>query len=470
MFILIDCNNFFVSCERVFNPKLRNLPVVVLSNNDGCVIARSNEAKKLGISMGESAFHKKIFFERNKVAVFSSNFALYGDMSERVMSTLSTFEFPMEIYSIDEVFLEVPDNYDSLSAPSSALALKENQKQIETTSSFFTLGNLIQKKVLQWTGIPVSVGIGPTKTLAKLASKLAKKATGGIFVVEKEEENSLLETLTPDKNPLNRGLNTLSLEEIPEKLYAASALQNFPIESIWGIGRKKAAFLRSYGIHDALSFAVLKDSWIKKNLQVTGLQTALELRGKSCINLEMTRRSRKSIVCSRSFGSKIDSYSLLLESLCAFASRAAEKLRKEKLETSHIYIYIKGNNSYEFFQTKLPLPTNHTPTVTKVIQSNLKQIYQKGISYKKGGVLLSELTEENSHQKDLFFQEDTAESSKKKKAQLAMDQINQKYQESKVFYAAEGTKKAWRSKREHTSSKYTTSWDELLIIKKNKNN
>ncbi len=274
---LVDCNNFFVSCERVFNPKLRNVPVVVLSNNDGCIIARSSEAKALGIPMGAPFFQWKEFLERHQVYVFSSNFTFYGDMSHRVMQTLSLLNPDMEIYSIDEAFLF-----------------------LKTTGDPVEFCHQIRDAVLQWTGIPISIGIAPTKTLAKIANKDAKK---------------------------NHSLKGVSL--LVDPVAIEQRLKILPVEEIWGVGRRLSIRLAKQGIYSAYELKEQQDSYLRSLLSVTGLRTAWELRGIPCFSLEEQPSSKKSIMTSRSFGFHVETIETLEEAVSSFTSRGAEKLREE---------------------------------------------------------------------------------------------------------------------------------------------
>ena len=280
MFALVDCNNFYASCERVFNPALRTRPVVVLSNNDGCIIARSAEAKALGLKMGDVYYKVREMLERNNVAVYSSNYTLYGDLSQRVMQTLEQFSPEVEIYSIDEAFLNLDGFAD----------LPELAARIRTT-------------VRQWTGIPVSVGIAPTKTLAKLANNTAKKKAG------------------------YNGVCILENAAVWEPVLAA-----FEVGDVWGIGRQYARLLHGIGVDTALKFAQLPDTWLRKHMSVVGLRTAQELRGQPCIPLELEADLKKGITVSRSFGKRITEYADLAEALCSYVSRAGEKLRRQRLQ------------------------------------------------------------------------------------------------------------------------------------------
>lgn len=416
LFALVDCNNFYVSCERVFKPRLCNKPVVVLSNNDGCVIARSNEAKALGIPMGAPAFKFAEIFKKNRVIVYSSNYALYGEMSHRVMSTLSQFSPDMEIYSIDEAFLlfneRPPDDYV----------------------------NHIRQTVLQWTGIPVSIGLAPTKTLAKAANKYAKKhlPKQGYFILE---DPSLQQKI----------------------------LTEFPVEDVWGIGKQITAFLRRNDIRTAWELACADDAWIRKNLSVVVLRTVWELRGISCLSLQEAAPPKKSIVCSRSFGTEVSTEEELAEALSTYTARAAEKLRGQESAASFIEVFLHTNRFKEgnFYanasQIVLTEPTDYTPHLIKLAKKCLHKIFKAGFTYKKVGVLLGGLVTSTSIQQDLFNQ--TRPSPEKRNRLMEMlDQTNARYGADTLKLAAQGIEQGWKAKRSKCSSHYTTAWDDLLTI------
>ncbi len=357
LFALVDCNNFYVSCERVFNPLLCNKPVVVLSNNDGCAVARSNEAKALGIPMGAPAFQYAALFKKNKVVVLSSNYTLYGQMSHRVMQTLAQFTPDFEIYSIDEAFLQFIDEP----------GLLPNAQKIKQT-------------VWQWTGIPVSIGIAPTKTLAKVANRYAKKhlPQEGIFM-----------------------LNDPELQK--------TILTDFPVEDVWGIGRQISHLLYRNGIRTAWEFACMEDRWIKKNLSVVGLRTAWELRGVSCLSLQEAAPPKKSIVCSRSFGREVFDEADLAEALATYVATAAEKLRAQGSIAAFIEVFLNTNRFKEenyygnAIHLTLPQATDYTPFLIHYAKHGLHKIYKSGFGYKKIGVLLGGLVSSKALQRDLFL-------------------------------------------------------------------
>lgn len=412
-FFLIDCNQFFVSCEKVFNPRLDQKPVVVLSNNDGCVIARSKEAKALSIPMGAPAFEYARLFKEKEVVVFSSNFSLYGDMSHRVMSVLAQFSCDMEEYSIDEAFL-----------------LMACDNPLEKAAA-------IKKRVLQWTGIPVSIGIGKTKTLAKVASDLAKKEATGIFFLETQEA-------------IDRTLKTL------------------PVREIWGIGKHLEEKLHRYGIHTSLEFKNANDGWLKKIFSVTVYKTALELRSIPCLTLETMPAAKQSITCSRSFSRPVTDLESLNEALSSYTASAAEKLRAQDSDALFLSVFLATSsfiqNAYSnSMGVSLPEPSQHTPLLISYAKDALKHLYREGYQYKKVGVVLSNLVPSNCCQMDLFG-ETAQQKEKKKRMMRLLDTVNQRLGDDTLQLAAEGLDKPWKSKRENTSQHFTTSWDELLTI------
>ena len=402
MYALVDCNNFYASCEQVFNPKYQNRPLVVLSNNDGCAIARSKEAKALGIPMGAPAFKYQSLFLQHDVIVLSSNYTLYGDMSHRVIQTLKSFSLPTEIYSIDEAFLILPEE------------------------GACEIAQAIRKRVKQWTGITVSIGIAPTKTLAKVANHAAKKGRG---VVE----------------------------------YSPPLLNHLPLDEVWGIGKRLAKRLYSHRIRYAHELIEQDDSWIRKHLTVVGLRTVLELRGTPCLECHEISPERKTIVSSRSFGKEISTLTEMKEAIGSFIATAAEKLRKEKLKAHFLVVFIHTNRFKEapFSRSAaahLPLATASTPELMDHAHLLLESIYREGLFYKKGGILLGELCSEAEEQPDLF-------SSKRKDAMKTFDAINTRFGEKVLSFAGEGLQKKWKTTCKKRSPKYTTCWDDLLEVK-----
>jgi DNA polymerase V len=418
MFGLLDCNNFYASCERVFNPSLNGVPVVVLSNNDGCVIARSAEAKALGIPMGEPAYKLKELIEQHHVAVFSSNYVLYGDMSGRVMSILSSFVPEMEVYSIDEAFLHF-DGFEKID-------LKE-------------YGTKIVQTVTRGTGIPVSLGVAETKTLAKAANRFAKKY------------------------PAYKGVCIIDSDEKREK-----ALKLLAIEDVWGIGRRISKKLHYYSINTAWDFTQRSKSWIRHTLGVNGERTWLELRGVPC--LEMDRpASKKSICTSRSFGERLTTYEPVAEAVANFAASCAEKLRRQRSQAAVLMVFLHTNpfaeNQPQYSNqvvVQLPVPTSDTPELIRYALRGLKSIFAEGYRFKKAGVIVSEITPERPMQLNLFDERDRE---KFQKVMLVMDNLNASYGRQKVKIAAQGFDRKWKLKNEKLSPCYTTRLSDVMEVK-----
>jgi DNA polymerase V len=415
MIALVDCNNFYASCERVFNPKIENKPVIVLSNNDGCVIARSNEAKALGIKMGEPAFKLKNLIEKYNINVFSTNFALYGDLSKRVMNIMSTEVEKMEIYSIDEAFLDFSD-----------YASKKR-------------GLAIREKVKKWTGIPVSVGIAPTKVLAKVAGHIAKKHTkSGVFIFD-------------DEDLIRRALNF------------------FKVEDLWGIGSNTAKKLKSVGIHTALQFRQCDSSWVKRNLSVNGVRLQKELFGEVCYPIETKIKRRKSICTARSFGSEINKLSKLKEVIGSHANTCATKLRKEKSCCTTVGVFLSTNpfkpqakqyNPYTV--TQLHVPTNDSMEIVKVAIKALESIYRGDCIYKKAGVVVSGTAPQEQTQLSLF---DSLDRGKRENINIAVDKVNSLMGKNKVHLAVQGNGRKWKIKQERLSPCYTTRFADILEVR-----
>lgn len=412
-FFLVDCNQFYVSCEQVFNPKLQKRPVVVLSNNDGCVVARSKEAKALKIPMGAPAYQYADLFKRERVHVCSSNYTLYGDMSQRVMRVLSQFSEEMEEYSIDEAFL--------WAASSDPIAFAQE----------------IRQRILQWTGIPVSIGIGTTKTLAKVANDIAKK-----------------------KDWIFGFCNGVKIDPVLEKL---------AVEEIWGIGSRLSKALQAEGICNAKAFKDLPDHWIKQRFSVVLLRTAWELRGIPCLELQEMPVERKSITRSRSFGYKVTALAELNEALCSYADDALETLRKEQLLPSFLTVFLTTSPFIEKAYSNsctlvLPEPTHYTPTVSTLAKDALKRIYREGLPYKKTGIILGGFVPEHTFQPDLF-QLRPLNPQKQLQAMQVFDDLKERYGKSALRFASEGTLQKWRMQRGSVSARFTTSWNELLTIR-----
>ena len=415
MIALVDCNNFYASCERVFNPKIEKKPVIVLSNNDGCVIARSNEAKTLGIKMGHPAFKLKNLIEEYNINVFSTNFALYGDLSKRVMNVMSTEVEKMEIYSIDEAFLDFTD-----------YASKER-------------GVAIREKVKKWTGIPVSVGIAQTKVLAKVAAHIAKKHTkAGVFMFD-------------DKNLIRRALNV------------------FAVEDLWGVGTKTAQRLKAVGIHTALQFRQCDSNWVNRNLSVNGVRLQKELFGEVCYPLELTRKRKQNICTARSFGSEIKKLSKLKEAIGSYANTCATKLRKEKSCCATVSVFLSTNpfnpqakqyNPYKVIQ--LNVPTNDSMEIVKFAIKGLESIYRNDCIYKKAGVIVGRTVPQGQTQLSLF---DSLDRGKRKNINIAVDKVNSLMGKNKIHLAVEGNGRKWKLKQERISPCYTTRFAEILEVR-----
>lgn len=417
LFALVDCNNFYVSCERVFNPKLCARPVVVLSNNDGCVVARSKEAKAIGIPMGAPAFQYADLFRKHRVIVCSSNYTLYGDMSHRVMQSLRRFTPDVQVYSIDEAFLHL----DHLEAEALSFEIKRD--------------------VLQWTGIPVSIGIAPTKTLAKAANHCAKKdaAQTGVFA-----------------------LIDIARQE--------SILKSLPVQEIWGIGRQIAELLNRRGIQTAWELRNADDTWIKKHLTIVGLRTVWELRGVSCLQLDEAVPDKKSIMSSKSFGRPVATLPELSEAVACYTSRAAEKMRRQDSVASFLQVFLTTNphQSEDYYANKaqvvLPQPTAYTPDLIHYAKDALASIYIPGLTYKKAGVLLGGLEPDHSFQQDLFCKQGK-ELEKQRAIMQLMDQANKSFGRRVIRMAAEGSTQPWKMKQERRSHRFTTQWEELLTVR-----
>jgi len=419
VFAIVDCNNFYVSCERVFNPKLAGKPVVVLSNNDGCVVARSNEAKALGIKMGVPVFQISSLIKTHKVQVFSSNYALYGDMSQRIMNTLSRFTPDIEIYSIDEAFLDL-----------------SQFKQYDLTE----YGHKIRSTIKKWTGIPVSIGIAGTKTLAKVANKIAKKSV--------KAEGVLNLTASHHQN---------------------RALEITDVADVWGIGRSYSKFLNNYGIYNALQLRDADDNFIKKKMGIKGVRLLQELRGVSCYALEQFPPPKKGITVSRTFKNSIESLDDLKEAVAAYVSIGAEKLRKEHSVAGVMMVFLMTNcfkkeNYYVNIKTaRLPAATSDTSELIHYAHEALEGIYRKEYLYKKAGVMFKHLNPENQNQADLFNCRDFKRS---KKLMQTLDNINKKMGSDTLKYAAKGlsNNQKWETVFKRRSPSYTTNWDQLLKV------
>ena len=415
MFALVDCNNFYVSCERVFNPRLEGKPVVVLSNNDGCIIARSEEAKKLGLKMAEPVFKRGKFLIDNDVQVFSSNYALYGDMSDRVSETLSCFSPQVEIYSIDEAFL----NLGGL--------CPEYEKISEE----------IRKTVKQHTGIPTSIGIGQTKTLAKIANKMAKQ-TGGVFIIKNTRHRDMI-------------------------------IRNTPIENVWGIGRQYAELLTRNHVKTAADFVQLDENWLRTRMKVIGLRIKKELLGESCIPLESVIPAKKAIATTRAFGKKTSELNHIREAVSTYAVRCAEKLRKQNSVANVLTVFIHTDpfnlNEPQVNLSKtiaLPVATNFNSELVKYSLFCLHEIFKPYFKYKKAGVIVDGLQDESSFQGNIF---DTKNRTEHKKLIQLIDNINNEFGRDKVKLAVQGSGKDWKLRQEKLSKKYTTNLNDIIEVK-----
>ncbi len=416
MFGLMDCNNFFASCERAFNPALRNRPVVVLSNNDGCVIARSNEVKAMGIPMGTPAFKIKQLIADKKIFAFSSNYLLYGDMSRRVMALLAEQVDKMEIYSIDEAFFIVPP-----------------------TDDLKSFGTTVRQYVSRSSGIPVSIGIAPTKTLAKIANHFAKKfpAYNGVCVID-----------TDDKR--------------------ITALKMTPIDDVWGIGRRLTGRLNKLGIKTAYDFTQLPRSYVRKTMTITGERMWCELTGQSCINLEITAPDKKQICTSRSFGRMITQLDELAPAIASHAAACAAKLRAKNLCAVSIMPFVNTNRFRTDLQqcqlsqiVRLPYPTNDTRIIMQHALDALGKMYRPNFYYKKAGVIITEIISDSQKPLDLFA---THNNHKSEQLMGAIDSVNEKYGRGTVRMTIELSDNKWKMHRDLLSPQYTTDINQIIDI------
>lgn len=418
MYALVDCNNFYASCERVFNPSLNGKPVVVLSNNDGCVIARSNEAKALGIPMGAPAFEFRKVFEDNNINVFSSNYALYGDMSSRVMNLLFEFTPEIEIYSIDEAFLKFYGfEYFNLQE----------------------IGNRMRNRVVKGTGIPISVGFAPTKALAKVANKIAKKfadKTNGVYVIDSDEKR-------------------------------LKALKWLPIEDVWGIGRQHAKRLKALNVKNALQFTQLSDDWVRKNMAVVGLRLKHDLEGKPTLDFEKVAK-KKMIATTRSFEGMLIKFDDVKERVSTFAVSCSEKLRRQNSQCNMVMVFLHTNG----FRKDLPqygrniiiktdYPTNSSFDLIKYANIGLKAIFKDNYHYKKAGVIVMGITPDNQKQYALF----NAENPKHQPIMNVVDRLNTAYGNNKIKFGSQSLGRQWKMKQEKLSPRYSTNINEIIEIK-----
>jgi DNA polymerase V len=414
MFALIDCNNFYASCERAFNPSLIGKPVVVLSNNDGCVIARSNEAKDLGIPMGAPAFEYQYVFERQHIAVFSANFELYGDMSRRVMTMLAEYSPVQEIYSIDECFLDL-----------SGMLVNLQEYGLD-----------MRKKVLRGTGIPVSVGIAPTKALAKAANRIAKKftaRTGGSYVIDTEDKR-------------------------------IKALKWLPVDDVWGIGRRNAKKLNAIGVKTAYDFCLMDRTWVLNHMTIVGVRLQDDLNGIPTLGMEPVE-IKKSIATTRTFERDYSTYEEVKERVSTFAVSCAEKLRQQHSLCTKIEVFIQSNRFKEnegqysnSIAVKLPFPTSSSIEIVEFALQGLQTIYKKGIGYKRAGVVLMNFEKDTEYQQSLF----TNSNPKHALLMEAMDHINSKFG-TRIRLAVQD-KKTHKMRQEKLSPCYTTRINDLITV------
>ena len=414
-FALVDCESFYASCERIFRPDLKNIPIVVLSNNDGCVIARSTEAKKMGISMGVPWFKVRDSFLKENGQVFSSNFTFYGDISARVMNILEGFVPRTEVYSIDEAFLDLD-------------TLKKNY-------DLYDFGCHIRTLVRQWTGVPVRIGIAPNKTLSKIAINEIKRSNAPTSVLHLSNKNQIRE-----------------------------ALKHTPVHKVWGVGRRLNDHLNAAGINTALELAEVSPQNIRKKFSIVLERTVRELRGERCLGIEDDISSKKQIVVSRSFGERVSNLETLKPIVSNFAVRAAEKLRHERQKCSQVSVFVRtspfnknkpqhtGMKTIELFTS-----TNDTRDILIAAKKGLLPIFRSGYDYAKAGIILNKFSDEQTKQYSLF--KDPNEPKEDTKLMKYIDQMNA--YETQIYYASQNTKRWSPMKQNMTSPKYTTNWYEL---------
>ena len=419
MFALVDCNNFYASCERVFNPNLQNKPVAILSNNDGCVISLSDEAKQLELPFGAPIFKWDQFCKANNISVLSSNYPLYGDMSARVMNILKQFSPDIEIYSIDEAFLEFKgfELYD-----------------------FQEYATEIRQRILQWTGIPTCVGIAPTKALSKVANKIARaniKQSKGVCVIDTEEKR-------------------------------IKALKWIDLGKVWGIGRRLKKRLNSVGCITAYDFTQLSDEWVLKNFSITEWKLKKDLEGIPKIELEDTTKSKKAIATTRSFEYTYSDIDNIKERISTFAMSCAEKLRKQQSSCHMLIVFLssdrhkkdveqhRGNKTVLF-----PYPTDSSLEITNAAVQAVKTLFKNGVKYKRAGVIVTGLVATENHQLDLFLKENP----KHKPLMTAIDNLNSKFKADKIKLGNQDLKRTWKMRQERLSPKYTTNINDIIVVK-----
>lgn len=419
LFAIVDCNNFYASCERLFDPSLDEKPIVVLSNNDGCVIARSNEAKAMGIKMGVPAFEIRDLVRKGQLYVFSSNYELYGDMSRRVVETLQQFTPNLEVYSIDECFLDLGDFF--------GININEYAWQIKNT-------------VKEWTGIPVAVGVAPTKTLAKVANRISKKSlkANGVLVLQDE-------------------------------YHIKAALERTEVNDIWGIGGRYAAKLKGMGIHSAWDLRNVSDAFAKKHLTVVGLRTVKELRGESCMELELIPTAKQNICTSRSFARNLTEISSIEEALATHTVRCATKLRKQKSCAGALTVFLqtsrfadKGQLYFNSHTIKFDSPTSSELELLHVALKGLKVIFRKGYNYKKTGIILQDIVPANQVQLSFLSGQNLERDSR---LMNTLDSLRERFGHKSVGYGVQGTGQEWQLKKEHISPCYTTRFTDIIKAK-----
>jgi DNA polymerase V len=420
MYALVDCNNFYASCERVFQPQYVGKPVVILSNNDGCIISRSYEAKALGIAMGAPEFKVRNELKQHNVKVFSSNYALYGDLSNRVMKILEAYTPNVEVYSIDESFM----NFDGMNI-----------------EDYHAYGIQIKTRIHKWLSIPVCIGFAPTKALSKVANKIAKKyqeRTQGIYVIDTDEKR-------------------------------IKALKWTKIEDVWGIGFRLTKKMQAKNILTAYDFTLPhNESFIKKEMGVVGLRLKYELEGKSVLLLEDAPAQKKQIAITRSFEGNITTFSAMKERVSTFATVCAEKLRKQKSCCYGVILYLRKDKykiesqRYNFYKLEtLPFASNSNITISNLAIKMLKEIFEEGAIYKKAGVIVTEIIPENQKQFHLFEEENP----KHQALMKVMDHFHKKTGERKIKLGNQDLEHTWKMKQNHLSRKYTTSFKDILEVK-----
>ncbi len=416
-FGLVDCNNFYASAERVFNPKLHKKPVVVLSNNDGCIISRSDEARQIGVKMGAPLFKTQNLLDKNHIEIFSSNYELYGDMSARFMGTLREFTPEIEVYSIDEAFLGFDSKRDNLNE----------------------IGFGIREKVKKWTGLPTSIGIAQTKTLAKLANRIARRS--------------------------RKAKGVLNLYKSP---YINEALKITEVGDIWGISRNTVEKLLRHNIKTAFELSSMDLRQARKILTVVGARIVLELRGVSCLSLESVSPARHSITCSRSFGQTIETFGQMREAIAVFVARAAEKLRKQNLAAKSVTVFIATDRFYSqpsyysnAFSHSSAYPADTNFELQKLAFLCLEEIFKAGYVYRKAGVILSGIVSADNLNGRLFDEEKWR---RFRGVMRAVDKINRKFGRDTIRFAVANSEGDWQGKCAHRSNRYTTRFDEILTV------